>query len=163
VSQYRPLLPEADITTLDEPTGASASVAGPSAEHFAERLLGAVLGALVQAAYLGDRLGHYSALASGGDLTSAELAGRTGTAERYAHEWLEHQAVTGVVTVDDPGAAAQERRYTLPAGPAEVLNVADSPSHVLPIARMGGRPRPAPRPTPHRLPHRRRGVLGDAR
>jgi hypothetical protein len=60
------------------------SGAGPSAEAFGERLFGAVIQAqLVQAAYLGDRLGFYRALAAE-PLTSPELAARTGTAERYA-------------------------------------------------------------------------------
>ena len=108
-----------------------------TAEAFGERLFGAVLGAqLVQAAYLGDRLGYYRALAAGEPLTSVELAARTGTAERYAREWLEHQAVAGVLTVDDPAAAPAERRYGLPAGHAEVLTDVLSPNHVLPVARM---------------------------
>ena len=55
--------------------------AGPSADDVAERLLDAVLGAqFVQAAYLGDRLGYYRALADGGPATSTDLATRTGTA-----------------------------------------------------------------------------------
>jgi SAM-dependent methyltransferase len=111
--------------------------AGTSAEEFTERLFGAVLGAqFVQAAYLGDRLGYYRALAAGPDLTAAELAARTGTAERYAREWLEHQAVAGVLTVDDVTAAPAERRFTLPAGPAEVLTDVLSPNHALPLARL---------------------------
>ena len=107
-----------------------------TAEAFGERLFGAVLGAqLVQAAYLGDRLGYYRALAAE-PLASTELAARTGTAERYAREWLEHQAVAGVLTVDDPAAAPAERRFRLPAGHAEVLTDVLSPNHVLPVARM---------------------------
>jgi SAM-dependent methyltransferase len=108
-----------------------------TAEEFGERLFGAVLGAqLVQAAYLGDRLGYYRALADG-SCTPAELAARTGTAERYAREWLEHQAVSGVLTVDgDAGAAAEHRRYRLPDGHAQVLTDVLSPDHVLPLARM---------------------------
>lgn len=112
------------------------SGAGPSAEAFGERLFGAVIQAqLVQAAYLGDRLGFYRALAAE-PLTSPELAARTGTAERYAREWLEHQAVAGVLTVDDAGSAPDERRFRLPAGHAEVLTDVLSPNHVLPLARM---------------------------
>ena len=89
----------------------------PTAEEFAQRLLDAILGAqFVQAAYLGDRLGYYRALAEGGPLTPPELAAATGTGERYTREWLEHQAVVGVLTVDDPGAAPEERRFELPAG-----------------------------------------------
>jgi SAM-dependent methyltransferase len=108
-----------------------------TAEQFGERLFGAVLGAqLVQAAYLGDRLGYYRVLADGRALTSTELAARSGTAERYAREWLEHQSVCGVLTVDDTGAAPTERRFRLPAGAAEVLTDVLSPNHVLPLARM---------------------------
>lgn len=110
-----------------------------SAEAFAERIFGAVLGAQeMQAAYLGDRLGWYRALAQDGPLTSVELAERTGSAERYAREWLEHQAVCGYVTVDDAEAAATARRYTLPAGHAEVLTNEDSLSFLVPFARFVG-------------------------
>ena len=35
------------------------------------------------AVYIGDQLGYYRALASGGPATSAQLAERTSTAERY--------------------------------------------------------------------------------
>jgi Methyltransferase domain len=109
----------------------------PTAAEFGERLFGAVLGAqLVQAAYLGDRLGYYRVLADGAATTSGELAARTGTAERYAREWLEHQAVCGVLTVDNVAAAPSQRRFALPAGAAEVLTDVLSPNHVLPLARM---------------------------
>jgi SAM-dependent methyltransferase len=118
--------------TGTEPT----TTAATTAEDFGERLFGAVLGTqLVQAAYLGDRLGFYRALATG-PLTSAGLAVRTGTAERYAREWLEHQAVSGVLTVDEPGVAPSERRYRLPDSHAEVLTDVLSPNHVLPLARL---------------------------
>jgi 2-polyprenyl-3-methyl-5-hydroxy-6-metoxy-1,4-benzoquinol methylase len=49
---------------------------------------------------IGDKLGLYKALASGGAQTSAELATRTGTAERYVREWLSAQAAGGYVTYD---------------------------------------------------------------
>jgi 2-polyprenyl-3-methyl-5-hydroxy-6-metoxy-1,4-benzoquinol methylase len=117
-------------------TDPTATASGPTAEAFGERLFDALLGAqLVQAAYLGDRLGFYRALAADA-LTPPELAARTGTAERYAREWLEHQAVAGVLTVDNATAAAHERRFRLPPGHAEVLTDVLSPNHVLPLARM---------------------------
>jgi SAM-dependent methyltransferase len=107
-----------------------------TAEAFVERLFGAVLGAqFVQAAYLGDRLGYYRALATEA-LTAPELAARTATAARYAREWLEHQAVGGVLTVDDPTAEPDQRRFRLPSGHAEALTDVLSPNHVLPLARM---------------------------
>jgi 2-polyprenyl-3-methyl-5-hydroxy-6-metoxy-1,4-benzoquinol methylase len=49
---------------------------------------------------IGDKLGLYKALAAGGAQTSAELATRTGTAERYVREWLSAQAAGGYVTYD---------------------------------------------------------------
>lgn len=105
-------------------------------DAFVERLFTAVLAAIdVQAVYLGGRLGWYRALADGEALTSAELSGRCGTAERYTREWLEQQAVSGVLTCDgDPDAAV--RRYTLPPGHVEVLTDELSPNHVLPLARF---------------------------
>ena len=46
---------------------------------------------------IGDQLGLYRALAAHGPLTSAELADRTGTHERYVREWLNAQAASGYV------------------------------------------------------------------
>lgn len=48
---------------------------------------------------VGDELGLYSALAEE-RLTSAELAERTGTTERYVREWLANQAAGGYVDYD---------------------------------------------------------------
>ncbi|MGZ8593845.1 MAG: class I SAM-dependent methyltransferase [Actinomycetota bacterium] len=87
-----------------------------------ERIRASTLGALeLFGVYLGDRLGFYRAFAGGDALTSAELAQRTGTAERHTREWLEQQAASGVLEVDDPGADALERRYRLPSEHARVL------------------------------------------
>ena len=47
---------------------------------------------------IGDKLGLYKALATGGPQTSAELAAKTGTTERYIREWLSAQAAGGYVT-----------------------------------------------------------------
>jgi 2-polyprenyl-3-methyl-5-hydroxy-6-metoxy-1,4-benzoquinol methylase len=123
---------------LKEPdmTGTIQTEAAHCAEAFVERLFTAVLATIdVQAAYLGGRLGWYRALAADGALTVSELSRRCGTAERYTREWLEQQAVTGVLTCDgDPDATA--RRYTLPPGHADVLTDELSPNHVLPLARF---------------------------
>jgi hypothetical protein len=68
--------------------------------------------------YLGERLGLYQALHTDGPATSAELAARTGTIERYIGEWLEHHAASGLLEVDDPAAGplARLRRYASEAG-----------------------------------------------
>src|SRR5882724_3180512 len=77
--------------------------------------------------YLGDRLGLYRALADAGPATSAELAARAGIDERYAREWLEQQAVSAILEVDDVAAAADRRRYRLPDAHADPLLDPDSP------------------------------------
>lgn len=100
----------------------------------AQRLLDAALGAAdLLAVFLGDRLGWYTDLRDHGATTSQELASRTATSERYAREWLEQQAVTGLLAVEDDGG---ERRYRLPAAAAEVLTDPHSLSYVGPLARM---------------------------
>jgi SAM-dependent methyltransferase len=59
-------------------------------------------------------------------MTSRELAERTDTNERYVREWLEQQAVSGIVAVEDPDADAGSRRYFLPPEHVEVLVERDS-------------------------------------
>ncbi len=69
--------------------------------------VGAALnGALV---VLGDELGYYRAMAEAGPITPAGLAGRTGTGEPYAREWLNAQAAGDYVEYDPA-----EGTYTLP-------------------------------------------------
>ncbi len=113
----------------------SPPVASP--DLLATRLFTSVLGAMdLFAVYLGDRLGYYRALADGGAATSSELAQRTGTAERYAREWLEQQAVTGILACENPDADATERRFRLPAGYEAVLADPDSLSAMAPMAQI---------------------------
>jgi SAM-dependent methyltransferase len=86
------------------------------------RLFEAALGAMdLFGVYVGDRLGLYRALADAGPLTSSGLAEAAGVHERYAREWLEQQAATGILEVDDVAAAATERRFSLPAAYEEVF------------------------------------------
>ena len=110
-----------------------------------ERIFQAVLGFNdVYLLYLGHRLGLYRALDEVEEATSAELAAATGTAERYVREWLEHQAVGGIVDVVDAENPAL-RRYSLPAEHAEVLLDRDSLDYLAPFARMMvGMARPVP-------------------
>jgi SAM-dependent methyltransferase len=74
---------------------------------------------------MGDRLGLYRALAGAGPLTPAELADRTGTAERYVREWLNAQAAGGYVAYDPDTA-----RYTLPPEQAVALTDESSPAYL---------------------------------
>src|ERR1700749_2352488 len=74
-----------------------------AAEALTARLRRDMVGALeIFTVYLGERLGLYPALGADGPATSAELAGRTGTNERYVREWLEHHAASGLLEVGDP-------------------------------------------------------------
>jgi hypothetical protein len=79
--------------------------------HQAVGDFGSILtGALV---VLGDRLGLYRHLADAGrPLTSAELAGAAGCAERYVREWLNGQAASGYVTYADGRYALDEEQAT---------------------------------------------------
>ncbi|MFC4127126.1 class I SAM-dependent methyltransferase [Nocardia rhizosphaerae] len=107
------------------------NTAEQTGEQFAERLFGAALGAVdVLAIHLGDRLGWYQALAEHGPADALELTARAGGNLRYAREWLEQQAATGVLSVDADG------RFALPAGPAEVLTDRGSLNYLAPLARM---------------------------
>jgi ubiquinone/menaquinone biosynthesis C-methylase UbiE len=81
------------------------------------------IGAAANAALIliGDKLGLFRALA-GERLTSAELAARTGTHERYVREWLASQAASGFVAYD-----AATGRFTLSPEQAAVFADEDSP------------------------------------
>lgn len=115
-----------------------ASPEGPTAEEFAERLFASALGAAeILSVYLGDRLGWYRALAANGPTTVAELAAQTDTSPRYAREWLEHQAVSGFLLVDEAANRdAADRRFRLSAGAAEALTMETSLAYAAPLARM---------------------------
>jgi 2-polyprenyl-3-methyl-5-hydroxy-6-metoxy-1,4-benzoquinol methylase len=96
-----------------------------------ERLFGATLGALdVASVYVGDRLGLYRALRHRGPSTSSELAEAAGVNERYVREWLEQQATTGILDVDE------ERRFSLPPGHDEALLDETSLNYVAPFGKL---------------------------
>jgi SAM-dependent methyltransferase len=100
------------------------------------RLFEAALGTFDLAAlHVGERLGLYAVLADRPH-TGPELAAATGTTPRYIREWLEQQAVTGILNVDDPDAGENERRYSLPGGHREVLLDPESLAFMAPVARL---------------------------
>ena len=115
----------------------TASSADVRRDELVERLFGSALGAMdLLCVYLGDRLGLYKALAHSGPSTSAELASEAGVNERYAREWLEQQAMAGILEAVDQSATDAERRYALPTGHDEVLLDGDSLNHMAPIAQL---------------------------
>ena len=105
-------------------------------DAFVERLFQATLGAFdLLTIYVGDRLGLYRALAEQGASTSEQLARAAGIHERYAREWLEQQAMSGILAVDDPDADTGERRYSLPEGHEEPLLAETSLNYIAPMAQ----------------------------
>jgi 2-polyprenyl-3-methyl-5-hydroxy-6-metoxy-1,4-benzoquinol methylase len=115
--------------------GDTSSEAGRDA--LVAQLSAGALGAMdLLSVYVGDRLGLYRVLAGGGPLTSGALAASAGINERYAREWLEQQAISGILCVEGPDASATERRYRLPAGHDEVLLDESSLSFMAPMAQL---------------------------
>jgi len=106
-------------------------------EALTTRLLHSTIHALeVFSVYLGKELGLYAALSLGALVTSPELAGATGIAPRDAREWLEPQAVAGLLRVESATAPADERRYWLPAEHVNLLVNEDHAAHLAPLAQM---------------------------
>ena len=108
-----------------------------SADDVAARVLDAALGAMETfSIYVGDRLGWYRSLADDGPATAAELATRTATAPRYAREWLEMQAVYGLLEVADETGDGATRRFAVSPAVAEVMLDSSSLALLGPVARM---------------------------
>ena len=110
------------MTTIEQ----AVEVDGDKLMQFVFRAVDEV-GATLNAALvvMGDKLGLYRALAGNGGLSPAELADRTGTAERYVREWLNAQAAGGYVSYDPDSG-----RYALPPEQAVALTEADSPAYL---------------------------------
>jgi hypothetical protein len=102
--------------TIDSPAAARA-FDQTKADAFVGRVVGDTVGLAVTAmASLGDQLGLFKDLAAHGSSTSAELAARTGTHERYVREWLGAMANAAYLDYDP-----WTRRYTLPPEHVPVL------------------------------------------
>lgn len=100
--------------------------------QFAQGVAGMLVGGATAAMMVvGDRLGLYAALAGAGPVTSDELAGSTGTAERYVREWLAQQAAVGIVRYDPA-----DETFALPAEHAAVLADDDSPAAMIGAAPL---------------------------
>ncbi len=111
-------------TTTQETAGADPTTIDPAKlEAFVGQAVGdmgaAISGLLL---HIGDRLGLYKAMAGAGPMTSATLAIRTNTTERYVREWLSNQAAGGYV-VYHPA----DETFELPAEQAMVVANEDSP------------------------------------
>lgn len=123
-------------TMLNDCAAGQVDPLAAATEELANRLIGSSIGALeLFGVYVGRRLGLYQCL-DAGPLTPGGLAQRAGIAVRYAREWLEQQAVAGMLTVDDPSRGEDERCYALPEGHAAVLIADEHPALTGPVAEM---------------------------
>lgn len=106
------------------------------AESVMERLFQSILGGLETVTIaIGDRLGFYVAL-DAGPQSPTTLATATNTSRRYCREWLEQQAVYGLLEVARDDADADLREFALAPGVAETLARPDELTTVAPLARM---------------------------
>src|ERR1700735_4286872 len=106
----------------------------PSARPIDQDKLNALLGQAVQdmgaslhaaLIVIGDKLGLYRAMADGQAVTPAELAARTGTAERYVREWLNANAAGNYVQFHPESGT-----YSLSAEQAFALAQDNTPIHL---------------------------------
>ena len=89
----------------------SVEVDGEKLMQFVFRAVDEVGAALNMAlVVMGDRLGLYRALAEGGSQSPAEVAERTGTAERYVREWLTRRQRAGLSSTTSRRVAIRCRR-----------------------------------------------------
>lgn len=106
-------------------------------EALVERLFGAAISAQeIASISLGERLGLYRALAAQGRATAGELAAATGTDERYLQEWLEHQATSAIIGVNNPEAVASERTFFIPEAHLPVLADPEDLNFLTPLATL---------------------------
>jgi 2-polyprenyl-3-methyl-5-hydroxy-6-metoxy-1,4-benzoquinol methylase len=94
--------------------------------EMAFRVVGDMGGAFVMAlGYIGDRLGLFKAMAGSGQMSSQELAAKTGLNERYVREWL--RAMVAAEYLDfEPSTG----KYVMSEEQAFVLANEDSPMFV---------------------------------
>lgn len=101
-----------------------------SAEGLVDRIFQASLATFdLYTIYLGDRLGLYRTLSERGPLDAPGLARAAGVDERYALEWLEQQATSGILEY-------RNGLFELPRPHAEVLAERENANYFSPLARM---------------------------
>ncbi len=92
-------------------------------QQFVGKMLGDLGGATsIALVRIGHGLGLYKALEGAAPMTSAEFASKANIAERYAREWLSHQAASGYIIYDPVGDT-----FELPPEQAMVFANENSP------------------------------------
>jgi 2-polyprenyl-3-methyl-5-hydroxy-6-metoxy-1,4-benzoquinol methylase len=118
-------------------TASSPETSDARRDALVERLFLAAVGTWdVLGVYIGDRLGLYRTLAERGPSTSAELAQAAGLNERYVREWLEQQASSAILELEEAGTDSAGRRYMLPPGHDEALADDASLNCIAPLGQL---------------------------
>src|SRR2546430_1531886 len=92
-------------------------------QQFVGKMLGDLGGATsIALVRIGHSLGLYKALEGAAPMTSAEFASKANIAERYAREWLSHQAASGYIRYEPA-----DHRFELPPEQAMVFANENSP------------------------------------
>ena len=122
------------MTAIDEQQTSAEQDIEAAVEALVGRIFEAGVGTMeLVTIQLGKELGLYDVLAGETAVTSTELATKAGIHPRYAREWLEQQAVAGLLDVDDAHAEPAQRRYSLPPATVAVLVDEHSPAHLAPF------------------------------
>ena len=101
-------------------------------EEFAGRMVAALNEAsLALVCSIGDQVGLFDTMATGGPATSDEIAAAAGLQERYVREWLAAVTTAGVVEYDPGGGA-----YSLPAEHAALLTSAAGPDNLAKVLQF---------------------------
>jgi len=107
------------MTTIEDTTAAEALVG---------RLFAATLGtAELFTLYLGQVHGLYRAVDTAGSITAAELSASTWVELRYLLEWLQSQAISGLLSLDGPDVGTAG--FSLAPGVREALLEETNPLH----------------------------------
>jgi SAM-dependent methyltransferase len=116
------------MTSTAETAATSAASQDPR-EALGDRIFeGAVTTMEMLTVALGLELGLYDVVAQDQPVSPAHLADRAGISERYAREWLEQQAVAGILVAEEAGHEdGAALRFGIDPAHAEVLIDTDSP------------------------------------
>ena len=126
---------------------------------FIGKMLGDLGGAFsVPMVRMGDKLGLYKALKEQGSMRPEELAAKTKVAERYAREWLSHQASSGYLEYDSATG-----KFAFPPEQAMVFADVDSPVYLQGGFRSRGGDGRKPAESRGRVSLRRRASAGASR
>jgi SAM-dependent methyltransferase len=109
-------------------TGAAAAATQDPREMLGDRIFeGTITTMEMLTVALGIELGLYDAITQAQPMSASQLAERAGISERYAREWLEQQAVAGILLAEDGARDGARRHYRIDPAHAEVLTDTESP------------------------------------